>query len=505
MSSTVEHRETEFKFRIPEGNAIDLQELLRDSSFSVVTDSPRTMDATYFDTRSLSLIRWGITLRQRKGGGDDGWHMKLPVTTGDSTSRDEIRVDRTTSTVPMELVSIAAPLLRRQELIPVARVRTDRSPFIIHSPQGTPLLEIVDDRVRVDRLSTFGGADGSTCFHEVEVELLADSQQARTGAKTIGQALKQAGALPSSVSKAAQALGRRAGDPPDVPQIPSPQADAPAIDAIQAMFSGYVRALLAADVGIRRSQPDSVHQLRVSCRRLRSGLRAFAPLLDPDTVAFLRSELAWLAAEMGQIRDAEVQREILTSKAPDESTREFIATSIDARMRAAISSAMAALRSDRHDFLIEDLVIFVNEPPVSSQAFEPAGPVLSQCMEDQWKKFRKRAENVSPGSSAHTWHLIRIRAKQARYAAEAVAPILGSGYSRLGRALAKVTTTLGSRQDAQVSEDFLRELATSAPSDIAFTLDRMAEGFRVNGDADQRAFLRMWPTVSHRAAAVGLQ
>ena len=55
-----------------------------------------------------------------------------------------------------------------------------------------------------------------------------------------------------------------------------------AVDAIRAVLSQHVRHLLLADVGVRRDLPDSVHQMRVAARRLRSALATFAPLLQAE-------------------------------------------------------------------------------------------------------------------------------------------------------------------------------------------------------------------------------
>src|SRR5215472_13992113 len=41
--------------------------------------SEEHLEAKYFDTDDLRLIRAGITLRRRTGGHDDGWHLKLPA------------------------------------------------------------------------------------------------------------------------------------------------------------------------------------------------------------------------------------------------------------------------------------------------------------------------------------------------------------------------------------------------------------------------------------------
>ncbi len=127
-----------------------------------------------------------------------------------------------------------------------------------------------------------------------------------------------------------------------------------------------------ADVGVRRDLPDSVHQMRVACRRLRSALKTFRPLLDAEAVEYLRGELQWLASELGEVRDTEVQRARLCGLSDDDATTAFIADTLDSRLRAATSSALAALRTDRHDFLLEDLILLVREPPVTALCFRPS-------------------------------------------------------------------------------------------------------------------------------------
>lgn len=497
MNGAVEHREVEYKFGIPEGLPLDLTEALGATGLIISPRSHRSMSATYYDTTNLNLLRWGITLRRRVGGGDDGWHLKIPAP-GDAGERDEIRVERLDATVPFELASIISPLLRRQELLPMAEVRTERTPFVLGTRDGTELVEVVDDRVTVGQPQS----ETTFAFREAEVELLQHSQDAYDAADAVRTRLESAGAVSSSLSKAARALGRRAGDPPDVPELPYPRVDGSTIDALQAIFSRYVRDLLAADVGVRRRSPESVHRMRVACRRLRATLKTFQSLLDDEATGFLREELAWLATELGQVRDTEVQREFLADRITDGPTRDFVTEGLDQRLRAAYSSALAALRSDRHDFLIEDLILLVSEPPVAATAFEEAGPTLQACARVPWKRLRRSVQRTD--GSPDSWHRVRLKAKQARYAVEAIAPILGDDYAQLGTSLAWVTDTLGSRQDAHVSMLTLEELAARAPGPIAFELGRQAARSAVTGDEDVRAFVKRWPAIVDQATRMGL-
>jgi len=505
VSKPTSHREIEFKFTIPANVSIDLSALLISHRDKATQLAPRNMVATYFDTSSLSLLRWGVTLRHRTGGGDDGWHMKLPVSqVSGGTQRDEIHAEGTPSSIPGQLATIAAPLIRRQELQPMATVTTNRTPFVINGDDGQHLVEIVDDLVTVTAESDSGATPAHAAFHEVEVELLVDSKPARQVAADVSRALIAQGAQPSLVSKAAHALGPAAADPPDVPPLAFPKPSAPAIDALKAIFSTYVRDLLLADVGVRRDAPDSVHQMRVACRRLRSALKTFRPLLDAEAVAYLREELRWLASELGEVRDAEVQRSRLSALTTNDHLRTFIIAALDERLRAASSGALAALRSDRHDFLLEDLILLVSEPPVTAAAFDPAQERLAACARAPWRRLRTAVSRASLEGPAEQWHEVRIRAKQARYAAEAVAPVLGTDFIQLAKPLAKATDLLGARQDAHVATIVLREIAAQAPGEIAFDLGVLAAQGEVAGDQDIRAFRRRWPDIVRRAGQAGL-
>jgi CHAD domain-containing protein len=64
-------------------------------------------------------------------------------------------------------------------------------------------------------------------------------------------------------------------------------------------------------------------------------------------------------------------------------------------------------------------------------------------------------------------HEVRIRAKRARYAAEAVAAVIGKPAARLASALAHVQSVLGDLQDAAVAEAWLRAAASTAPGSQA--------------------------------------
>lgn len=73
-------------------------------------------------------------------------------------------------------------------------------------------------------------------------------------------------------------------------------------------------ALRRNDVGVRRDVEDSVHQMRVACRRLRSALRTFRRSLDRDVANKLAAELRRLGGEMGPARDNAVMEKRLRAE-----------------------------------------------------------------------------------------------------------------------------------------------------------------------------------------------
>ncbi|MBO0819883.1 MAG: CHAD domain-containing protein, partial [Nocardiopsaceae bacterium] len=57
---------------------------------------------------------------------------------------------------------------------------------------------------------------------------------------------------------------------------------------------------------VRRDEPDAVHQMRVSTRRLRAALQSFPTIWPRPVTARLRAELRWLGRALGAARDTEV-------------------------------------------------------------------------------------------------------------------------------------------------------------------------------------------------------
>jgi CHAD domain-containing protein len=243
--------------------------------------------------------------------------------------------------------------------------------------------------------------------------------------------------------------------------------------AVMAHLRRQVGALLAADTGLDDDADDAVHQARVSARRLRSGLKVYGDLLRDGAADRLRSELSWYASRLSPSRDLEVFAALLESAASgrradvfDESLdAEALAATvlpwIRDRRRRSHSDALVDLRSERADLLRRDLVRWATEPLFEKDAARPAGKVLAPRVLKADRRAAHRFEALTAASPPDAWHLARIAAKRARYAAEVGAPPLGRPSADLARLWTDVTEPLGDAQDAVVQR--------------ALVLDRVAD------------------------------
>lgn len=457
----------------------------------------RNLAAIYYDTQDLRLFRWGVTLRRREGGNDAGWHLKLPVKGIDSGVRDELQLPLDAGQagdIPDALSGVILPYTRGRALQPIAEVHTERIPYLLYSDGGTALAEMVDDRV-----SIFDDGVVVERYREIEVEALVEDADLTQ----IIAELERVGANRSSLSKAASALGPDAGGPADVREPVSVGPLDPASEAITAFLRKYIRAFIKQDVRVRRDLPDAVHQMRVAARRLRSGLKAFGPLVDEQWATNLRKELGWAAGELGGARDTEVLLDRLDKHSQHLGSRDsaLVRAVIDPQLRARLEHArgcaITSLNTPRHLALLDALVDAASNPQLTQVAEEPSRDVLPELVDRAFRQLARRVKHLELEGPAETWHEARISAKRARYSAEAVSGVFGAPAKRLADALSEVTEVLGDHQDACIAQDVLREMAASDVIDgrTGFALGLLHEHEFENEIHDRLEFNRIWPNV----------
>jgi CHAD domain-containing protein len=285
----------------------------------------------------------------------------------------------------------------------------------------------------------------------------------------------------SDVARIGPARIQPAALPPPVPEPPDRlDPDATELDLVRAALAGPTNQLFGEDPGVRLGKdPDSIHDARVAVRRLRSHLRTFRPILDPDWSRRLREELSWLGDAIGEVRDAEVLRDRLWSRLEDddpEGAGAALIVALESRRMSARRQLLAAMRSARYRSLLDVLVAAARKPiGLAEREVGPATDALA-LLDRPWKKLRKHASSAGSDPTDEMLHRIRIDTKRVRYAAEAFAPLVGKRAARFASTAGSLQGILGEHQDAVTSIEWLQDYAGQASDPVAaFTAGRLAE------------------------------
>ncbi|MFA3878072.1 CHAD domain-containing protein [Streptomyces sp. MMCC 100] len=506
---TQSKRETERKYEPPSGGVAGLPDLTGVGPVASVTATgSEELDAVYHDTGDLRLAASSATLRRRTGGPDAGWHLKLPLT-GDT--REEVWAPLSDD-VPESLRELTLSRTRGVQLRPVVRIRSTRTVRQLRDAEGRVLAELSLDEVRADAAASGGGRAE---WGELEVEL-ADGVHAGL-LDVVEKKLRKKGIVRAdSPSKLARAL-RETGAAVERARPSEVVAGSPGAYVL-AYVSEQAGKLVSLDPAVRRDLPDAVHQMRVTCRRLRGCLRSYRSVLDRRVTDPVRAELRWLAGELGVTRDQEVLGERIgaaLAELPDE----LVLGPVAARLRVwevshggeARSRTREALASPRYLRLLDALDALVRQPPLRAKAAGKPARTMARAVLKEYGRLAGRMDHAlaqPAGRSRETGlHEARKAAKKLRYAAEVARPALGKPVARLGKRAKAVQQLLGEHQDAVVAQDTLRRLAVAAhgAGESAFTWGLLHGRERAGADARQLELPEVWRAASDPALRAPLE
>lgn len=277
-------------------------------------------------------------------------------------------------------------------------------------------------------------------------------------------------------------------------------------EVLNERLGAWAQDVRRTDAMVADADPDGVHDLRVALRRTRSLLRSFRPLLGEvarPQAEGLRAECRWAGGELGPVRDAEVLHErlaVLLAEQPVELVLGGVAARLSDRAREDARDGrerIAGLRADpRYVRLLDDLEVFAAGSPFA-EADEAA---VRKRLRSEWRRLQRRASAVeahpagSPAAEA-ALHETRKAAKRARYAVEAVAPVVGGKAARRAALAERVQDALGTHRDTLLTRALLRELGVQAhlDGDNGFTFGRLHALEQARGDAALGAYRTLRP------------
>ena len=209
--------------------------------------------------------------------------------------------------------------------------------------------------------------------------------------------LLDAGAVPAGHgSKLARVLDGEDTDGPDAVEPPA--------DPVHRAVAEQVEQLLVWDRAVRADAYDSVHQMRVITRKIRSLLQASEGAFGITDDAWILDELRQLAAVLGVARDAEVlaeRYEQALDELPEElargPVRERLVEGAKKHYKSGLRRSLTAMRSQRYFRLLDALEgLVAAEPPPTPPGEEPAQLTIDSA----YKRVRKAAKAAAQAADA---------------------------------------------------------------------------------------------------------
>ena len=248
---------------------------------------------------------------------------------------------------------------------------------------------------------------------------------------------------------------------------------------------------------LRNRDPDSLHDLRVAARRLRSALRIFGPFLEKKVTRTLRGELKWVTRRLNEARNLDIFFDRidagLSKKNISSSARQKILHAIEEKRMAEKQAMAKVLRSRRYLLVLNGLDTLrdslENVCPGSRKKkhsiMRASGKIMKEALKEitSWKK--KTAKDASPDDL----HRIRIAFKRLRYACEFFRGLYGKNVRRAIRLCIDFQDTLGDYRDSTLCGQYIQALPHNLPEAAIRILSEHEK--RCAEDAHSR-FEKLW-------------
>jgi len=276
----------------------------------------------------------------------------------------------------------------------------------------------------------------------------------------------------------------------------------------RAVAIAELRRLLAAwrrhEPGARLGEdPEELHQLRVTARRIDATLGLFKRQL-PAALVRARKPTKAVLRSLGAARDLDVQLSELAHycaalTAEERAAAEPLRTLLESERARARARMVRGLDAEPTRRWLETLSQATGAENGAANGADPAMVVMPDRVRRRFRKLRKSVRKLRPKSSMEDYHLVRRRAKQLRYATECGAVMFGRPADEMLKALRRLQDKLGAHQDACMAQSRLAGIAADPdgglPPTTLFLMGRLAEHYaRVTGET-RRTLVRSWRKV----------
>lgn len=417
-------------------------------------DKVKELLSAYFDTPDEQLGKAGVSLRVRRSG--DSWVQTYKRGGGLAREEHEAPVvgDEPDLSAPPFAGLIPSAVARK--LQPAYCVQVRRRQRLVRQGESEIELALDQGHIAADK--------ASEAICELELELKAGAPAALFElARELSQAAPLYRSFDTKAAQGAMLRGGRLHAPRKSGEVRLPR-DATAADAFQAVARDALSQIAANARLLREGDSvDAVHQLRVGARRLRSTLKAFAPVVAPDpadeTAPRLAEELRWLAGAAGTAREIDVFLAEMVSPAGEQTPQPTGFDALEGALKSARGAAYAklaaAVGSSRFRALLIDAEAFVESGSWlagSVHAGRPATEFGAEVLRRRRKKLLKAARDLAHADD-EARHATRIQGKKLRYTFEAFRPLYDvKAGDRFMDVLKDLQTALGELNDIAVAQ-----------------------------------------------------
>jgi CHAD domain-containing protein len=237
---------------------------------------------------------------------------------------------------------------------------------------------------------------------------------------------------------------------------PTPSVHASGSQILAWIFARYRARIVANTQGtIEDRDPEHLHRMRTSTRRLRAAAKLCRGVVPKATRRALHGELGWLTRALGVVRDLDVMGEELPRLlAAGPAPQPGLLPWIEARRQQARGPMSLALHSERFDSLLGSLALMERPGHGGRKAGRPARLLLAPRLLEQLERLYAEARRIETTSPDEQLHALRIRGKRLRYGLELASPVLPVSGSI--EAAKEVQDLLGAHQDVTVAETWVR-------------------------------------------------
>lgn len=402
--------ESELKLDVRPEDAV---KLLESPLFAQGKVATRDQQTVYFETPDRALRKKGFSLRVRRTGERRVQTLKAE---GEAVAGLFVRPEweREISGDAPIVDDSCGPL---KSLIPTSELKRLRPIFQIEvtrtltqlEHQGSSV-EIVFDQgeVRVD------GRTDRVC--ELELELKRGSSIALF---SLAHELNRLAPVRSGVLAKSERGARLEGRIATRSSKAEPlvlRAGTSTAAGFQAIVGACLRHFRLNEVVLSQTgDPAALHQARVALRRLRSALSTCKAVVEDERYEHIRSELRWIATELGHARNLDVMLQRLDDDA--------VAEPLKAAQANAYASVQAALASARTLTLMIDLAewsaigAWTDDGRKANLRGEPIEQFAASALERHRRRLKRRGRDLSRLTDDGR-HQARIEAKKLRYATE---------------------------------------------------------------------------------------